>query len=162
MPTLAAPAGGSIPLVVQFDRAYPIAVSGTLSLEMQPDTGAGDAQVNQADPAVVFAANGRRQLNFSLAAGQRQFAATIAGPGTVAGYLTARVSRLEIAGQLQPAVPGAARATVPRSAPQLTDACYALTAGQLALRVAGSSSTRDLTAISLFLNGAELKDLNIA
>jgi hypothetical protein len=162
MPSLVTPAGGSLPLMVQLDRPYPLPVSGALALEMQPDTGAGDGQVNQADPAVVFAANGRRQLNFSLAAGQRQFAATIAGPGTVAGYLTARVSRLEIAGQLQPAAPGAARTTVPRTAPQLTDACYTGTAGQLALRVAGTSSTRDLTAISVVLNGAEVKDLNIA
>jgi hypothetical protein len=162
MPPLASPAGGGIPLLVQFDRAYPLAISGTLILEMQPDTGAGEGQVNQADPAVVFAANGRRQLNFSLAAGQRQFAATITGPGTVAGVLTVRVSRLEIAGQLQSAMPGAARAAVPRTAPLLTDACYSLTAGQLALRVTGVSSTRDLTAISAFLNGTEVKDLNIA
>jgi len=34
-------------------------------------------------------------------------------------------------------------------------------AGQLTLRVTGASSTRDLTAITAFLNGNELKDLSI-
>ncbi|MCA2964874.1 MAG: putative Ig domain-containing protein [Acidobacteriaceae bacterium] len=160
-PSVVNPAGGSLPLVLQLDRAYPLPISGLLSLESQPDTGVADDRVNQADPAVVFAANGRRQLPFSLPAGQLRFAATITGPGSVAGYLMARVERLEIAGQAQVATPGAARVTVLRTAPGLTDACYAVAAGQLTLRVTGASSTRDLTAITAFLNGNELKDLSI-
>jgi hypothetical protein len=118
-PSVVNPAGGSLPLVLQLDRAYPLPISGLLSLESQPDTGVADDRVNQADPAVVFAANGRRQLPFSLPAGQLRFAATITGPGSVAGYLMARVERLEIAGQAQVATPGAARVTVLRTAPGL-------------------------------------------
>jgi hypothetical protein len=160
-PAGANPAGGSIPLVLQLDRPYPLPINGLLALEMQPDTGAGDDRMNQADPAVVFASNGRRQLPFSIPAGQLRFAATIAGPGTVAGYLMARVERLEIAGQIQASTPGAARTAILRTAPVLADACYTVAAGQLTLRVTGATSTRDLTAITAFLNGAELKDLNI-
>jgi len=161
-PSLAAPAGGAIPIALQLARPYPLPISGTLLLETQADTGVSDDRQNQPDPAVVFAANGRRQLNFSIPAGQRRFAATVAGPGTVAGYVSVSVSRLEIAGQTQAVVPGAARLTVPRTAPVLTDACYALTGGELALRLTGFSSTRDLTEIAVFLNGAEVKDLNVA
>lgn len=161
-PALANPAGGPIPVTLELGRPYPLPISGTLALEMQADTGVADDRLNQPDPAVVFAANGRRQLNFSIPAGQTRFAATVAGPGTVAGYLSVRMSRLEVAGQQQSAMPGAARVTVPRTAPVLTDACYASTGGELGLRMTGFSSTRDLTAITAFLNGVEVKDLNVA
>jgi hypothetical protein len=161
-PPSAAPAGGALPIALQLDRPYPLPISGTLTLETQADTGVPDDRQNQPDPAVVFAANGRRHLNFSIPAGQRRFPATIAGPGTVAGYVSVSVSRLDIAGQSQSALPGAARVTVLRAAPVLTDACYAVTGGELALRLTGFSSTRDLTDIAVFLNGAEVKDLNVA
>ncbi len=161
-PPLVLPAGGAIPVALQLDRPYPLPISGVLSLEMQADTGVADDRLNQPDPAVVFAANGRRQLDFSIPAGQRRFAATIAGPGTVAGYLSVSVSRMEIAGQSQSALPGAVRTTVPRTAPVLTDACYSVNGSELALRMTGFSSTRDLTDVDAFLNGAEVQDLNVA
>jgi hypothetical protein len=161
-PTQTAPAGGALPVVLRLDRPYPLPISGTLSLETEADTGVSDGRLNQPDPAVVFAANGRRQLAFTIPAGQRQFPATVAGPGTVAGYVTVAVSRLEVAGEPQVALPGAAVVTVPRTAPVLTDACYAVTGSDLALRLTGFSSTRDLTGIAAILNGAEVKDLNIA
>jgi hypothetical protein len=161
-PPTAQPAGGAIPVVLQLDRPYPMPISGTLSLDMQPDTGSGEDRANQPDPAVVFAANGRRQLNFSIPAGERRFAATVASPGTVAGYLSVNVSRMEIAGQAQQALPGAARVTVLRTAPVLTDACYAISGSSLALRLTGFSSTRDLTQISASLNGVAVEDLNVA
>ncbi len=161
-PALVLPAGGAIPVALQLDRPYPLPITGTLLIETAADTGVVDDRLNQPDPAVVFAANGRRQLNFAIPAGQRRFAATVAGPGTVAGFVSVSVSRMEIGGQAQLALPGAARTTVPRTAPVLTDACYLVKGGELALRMTGFSSTRDLTDISVFLNGAEVKNLNVA
>ena len=44
----------------------------------------------------------------------------------------------------------------------LTDACYALTGGELLVRVSGYAPTREVSGIKVDLNGAEIKGLNVS
>lgn len=160
-PSVVAPSR-AIPVTLQLDTPYPLPISGTLSITNTPETGSGDAQANRADPAVVFSTNGRRSLNFLIPAGSRTFATTLATSGSVAGTIQTRVERLTVAGQEVTALPGAATVAVLQSPPVLTDACFTVGAGGLNVRLTGFSSTRELKSVTAFLNGAEVKDLNIA
>ena len=155
-------ASRAIPVTLQLENIYPLPISGTLSIANTAETGSGDAQANQADPAVVFSANGRRSLNFVIPAGTLRFATTVATSGSVAGTIQTRVERLIVAGQDVAALPGTATVAVLQSPPVLTDACFAVVTGGLSVRLTGFSSTRELKSVTAFLNGAEVKDLNIA
>ena len=152
----------ALPVTLQLDNPYPLPISGTLTLTNTPETGSADGQANQADPAVVFSANGRRSLNFVIPAGMRRFATTVASSGSVAGTIQTRVERLMIAGEEVKALPGASIVAVLQAPPVLTDACFAVVAGELNVRLTGFSSTRELKGVTAFLNGSEVKDLNIA
>ena len=156
------PPSRTLPITLQLDNPYPLPISGTLTMTNIPETGGGDSQANQADPAVVFSTNGRRSLNFVIPAGMRRFATTVATSGSVAGTIQTRVERLTIAGEEVKALPGAAIVAVLQAPPVLTDACFAVVAGGLNVRLTGFSSTRELKDVTAFLNGSEVKDLNIA
>jgi len=156
------PASRPIPVILQLEQPYPLPISGTLTIANTPETGGSDARANQADPVVVFSTNGRRSLDFVIPAGMRRFATTVANSGSVAGTIQIRVERLTIAGQDVVSLPGAATVAVLQSPPVLTDACYAVAAGALSVRLSGFSSTRELKGVTAVLNGAEVKDLNIA
>lgn len=159
-PATIAPASGTIPVAVQLDRAYPLPIRGSISLIVTADTGAPGAVANRTDPAVVFAANGRQNLSFTIPAGSRRVATTIASAGTVAGTILAKIDELRIAGSTLAAPPGAAVITMQRTVPLLSDACYSLTGGALNLRLTGVSNTREVTGIKAVLNGRELQELS--
>ncbi len=150
-----------IPVDLQLDRAYPLPISGDLVLTSEANTGAADGEVNIADPAVQFLPGGRR-VRFDIPAGQRALRLRLASLGTVAARHQIRFDRVMIAGQSQVAVPPPAVLEVPRTAPALTDACYTTAAGVLNLQLTGSSSTRELTALTVDLNGKEINSTPIA
>ena len=97
-----------------------------------------------------------------IPAGTLRFATTVATSGSVAGTIKMRVERLIVAGQDVAALPGTATVAVLQLPPTLTDACFVVVTGGLSVRLTGFSSTRELKSVTAFLNGAEVKDLNIA
>lgn len=121
--------------------AYPIPLSGTLTLEFTPDA------VSPADdPAIQFSAGGRT-LNFTIPAGQTSAFTTPPAiqTGTVAGAIKLTL-RLTAAGQdVTPTPVPAVTVQVARAAPVLGTAQVVRTSGGFEVRVSGYSTPRQMT-----------------
>lgn len=151
----------NIPVDLNLGQPYPLAITGDLVLTPEPNTGA-DAEANKADPAVQILPTGRR-VRFEIPAGARTLRMRLSSAGTVASRYVFSIERLTIAGQEQSAISATATVEVARTAPQLQEACYSpLPNGYLNLRLTGQSSTRELRAMSLDLNGKSVTDTPIA
>ena len=158
---LALGAGASnIPLDLTLARPYPLPIAGELVLTAEPNTGAGDAEANVADPAVQLLPGGRR-VRFEIPAGQRAARFRISSIGTVAARYRVAVERMTIAGVTQAAGPAPAQFEVARAVPVLTDACYTTSGSFLNLQLTGQTTTRELTGLTLELNGKQLTETAI-
>jgi hypothetical protein len=71
------------------------------------------------------------------------------------------VERLNVAGQPQIVAPPPAQTELPRAIPVLTDACYTTSGSYLTVQLTGVSSTRELTNLTLDLNGKPITDTAI-
>jgi hypothetical protein len=140
-------------------QPYPVAISGTLTLEIGGDL--------PADPAVQFASGGR-SVGFEVPANSTQ--ALFAGQadrigvqtGTVAGSMRIVPTFRTQAGQVNVAqtIPSTLDFSIARAAPVL-QAIEAATSGgtNLTLTIAGFTTTRDLTSLILRftpVSGAEI------
>ncbi|MBM3783258.1 MAG: hypothetical protein FJW30_02805 [Acidobacteria bacterium] len=149
-----------VPVDLQLSSPYPLPISGDLILTSEPNTGASDGEANQADPAVQLLPGGR-QVRFTIPAGTRSLRYRLTSLGTVAARHRLRVEKLVVGGQPQVLVPPPAILELPRTAPTLSDACYTVAGNVLNVQITGSSSTRELTAMSVELNGKQLTDTPI-
>lgn len=151
----------NIPVDITLSKTYSLPITGDLVLSTEPNTGAADAEVNKGDPAVQLLPGGRR-ARFEIPAGTRSARVRLASLGTVAGTHNLSVERLIIAGQPQVSVPGPVTVDVPRAIPVLADACYTTANGVLNVQLTGTSPTRELTQLTLELNGKTLTNSVIA
>ncbi len=158
---LALGAGASnIPLDLTLARPYPLPIAGELVLTAEPNTGAADAEVNVADPAVQLLPGGRR-ARFEIPAGQRAARFRISSVGTVAAQYRVAVERLTVGGVAQTVAPAPAQFEVARAVPVLTDACYTTSGSFLNLQLTGQTTTRELIGLTLELNGKKLSETPI-
>jgi hypothetical protein len=151
----------NIPVEVSLANPYPLPITGDLVLTTTVNTGAADAEVNIADPAVQLLPGGRR-VQFTIPAGERAARFRLATTGSVAAEHLIAVEGLTIAGEQQTVAPAPVRLTVPRSAPVLSEACYTVNQNVLNLQITGQTSTRELTAMYLDLNGSLLTQTPLA
>jgi hypothetical protein len=150
----------NIPVDVTLSKTYSLPIKGELVLTSEPNTGAADAEVNKADPAVQLLPGGRR-VPFEIPAGTRSARVRLASLGTVAAQHRISVERLVVAGQTQVAVPGPAQVELARAIPTLTDACYTTAANILTVQLTGLTTTRELTNLTLELNGKVISNTAI-
>ncbi len=150
----------NIPVDVTLSKTYSLPISGDLVLTSTPNTGAADGEVNKADPAVQLLPGGRR-VRFDIPAGTRSVRFRLASLGTVAAQHRLSVERLTVAGQPQVVAPPPAQIELPRAIPVLTDACYTTSGSYLTVQLTGVSSTRELTNLTLDLNGKPITDTAI-
>ncbi|MBL8237546.1 MAG: hypothetical protein JNM66_09020 [Bryobacterales bacterium] len=151
----------NIPVDVTLSRSYSLPITGELVLTSEANTGASDGEVNKADPAVQLLPGGRRS-RFEIPAGARSARVRLASLGTVAARHQISVQRLAIAGEPQVAAPSPAVLELPRAIPVLSDACYTTAGNVLNVQLTGQSSTRELTNLTLQLNGKAITDTPVA
>lgn len=156
-----APATNQIPIALELTDSYPLPIEVTLGMKTSAETGAINGEVNQPDPTVRFA-GGQPTLAVTIPAGVKRQPLNIISSGTVAGQTTIFASKIRIAGADLPTVPPATNFTVRSLAPVLTDACYRIIAPGLQLELIGYSTTRDLTAANLTLNGSKLPSIALS
>lgn len=150
----------NIPLDVSLSSPYALPIKGDLVLTAEPNTGAADSDVNRPDPAVQLLPGGRR-YSFEIPPGMRSARARLTSLGTVAAIYRISVERLSVAGQLQFALPSPAQIELPRAVPTLTNACYLMSGNILNVQLTGSTNTRELTGVTLDLNGKNISDTPI-
>jgi len=151
----------NIPIDLTLSKPYSLPISGDLVLTSEANTGAADGEVNKADPAVQLLPGGRR-ASFTIPAGATAARFRLASLGTVAAQHVISIERLTVAGEQQISVPGAVRLELGRSIPVLTDACYTTAANVLNVQLTGQTSTRELTNLTLELNGKTISDTAIS
>jgi hypothetical protein len=151
----------NIPIDIGLAKPYSLPVTGDLVLTAEPDTGASDAEVNKADPAVQLLPGGRR-TRFEIPAGARSARVRLASLGTVAARYRISVERLAVAGEPQVVVPAPVQLELARAVPALSDACYTVAGNVLNVQLTGQTTTRELTNLTLELNGKVITDTAIA
>ena len=121
--------------------AFPVAVTGTLTLTFRGDTGADDATVQFS--------SGSRTLNFTIPANATQAAFTPPNPGlqmgTTAGVITL-AARMQAAGaDVTPNPPPSQQIRVNPGPPVISSVRATRTGNTLEVQATGYSSTRELT-----------------
>ncbi len=154
----AASAGPTV--TVDLSSTYSLPIQGTLVLTNTADTGNSEGSANRADPRVRFS-NGQTTVNFTIAAGTRQFAAPIASTGTVAATFVVSVTNLSIAGAPAALVPGPKVFTVRRSIPVVTDACFNVKGTGIEAVITGYTTTRQLTSAVFTLTPAATSTVDL-
>jgi hypothetical protein len=149
-----------VPVDIQLSRTYSLPILADLILTSEANTGAADGEANLPDPAVQFVPGGRL-VRLTIPAGTRTLRARLSSLGTVAARHQIRLERVTTGGQQQVTVPAPATIEVPRSAPVLSDACYTTASNILNVQLTGVSSTRELTALAIDLNGKRITDTPI-
>jgi hypothetical protein len=159
---LTAGAGAAnIPIDIGLSKPYSLPITGDLVLTAEPNTGAPDAEVDQADPAVQLLPGGRR-TRFEIPAGAVSARFRLASLGTVAARYRISAERLAVGGQALPVVPAPVQLELARAVPVLTDACYTVAGNLLNVQLTGQTTTRELTNLTLDLNGSPITDTAIA
>jgi hypothetical protein len=151
-PASIAPAAAGPSLTVQLSHPYPLPIQGQFMLSVEADTGFQENALNRADPSVRFT-NGRKTVDFTIPAGNREASAAIASTGTVAATITATVTNLKAGGVSIRNNPTPRAFRVPRQAPVLTDACYSPTQGGVQATLTGYSTTRQLSSAEFSFPG---------
>jgi len=130
---------------VQLSSAYPLAITGTLTLTFTPD-----AVAPANDPSIQFSSGGRT-LTFTIPAGQtRAFPASPPAlqAGTVAGRIDLTL-RFSTGGQDITPTPAPVRSVqIPRSSPSINSVRVVRTSGGFNVLVTGYSTPRQVTQAS--------------
>jgi hypothetical protein len=143
LPGTLPPASTGPTVAVEIGRPYALPLDGRITLTVDPETGSLDAAVNRADPRVRFL-NGQTQARFTIPAGSTRAPVPFGSTGTVASTVAFAVSDLKAGGVVLPVAPPPKSFRVARSAPVLTDACFAPGATGIEIVVTGYSTTRQL------------------
>ena len=153
MPVTMNPAATGPAITVELAQTYSLPIQGEIVLTSEADTGSFDNPVNRPDPRVRFS-NGLRVVPFTIQPGSRQVATQIVSTGTVAGQTTVKLANVRSAGVPIYSLPSPRQFKVQRSAPVITDACYAPVTGGLNVVVTGYSTTRQLNNATVTLTEA--------
>lgn len=155
----------NISVDIELARAYSLPIRGEITVSSKAMTGSPDPEVNIPDPAVQFLPAGNR-VAFTLPAGTRSTRLRLASTGTVAAEHLIRIDRLVAGGEEIASLPAAARLETRRTVPTLSDACYLLSTvnnqSALTLQLSGLTSTRELTALGIELNGRKVNTAPIS
>ena len=129
------------------NAAYPIPLSGTVTLTFAPD-----AVAPSDDPAIQFASGGR-SMNFTVNANSTTLPPLLLQTGTVAGTITLGV-KLTAAGT--DVTPSGSTATIriARSAPVIRTVTISRSANTIEVDVIGYSTPRDMTQATFHFNAA--------
>jgi hypothetical protein len=137
-------------ITVQIASAYPVPISGTLTLQFTPNAN------NPIDDPAVQLTSGGRQVTFTIPAGQTNAQFPL-DPlrfqvGTVAGQVQLQTTFTPLGGQPTPGP--TITVTIPRAAPVITAASLTPGTGGFALTVEGFSNTREVSTMTLQFNPA--------
>jgi len=132
---------------VRLDRAYPLPITGELTLAFASEAGVDD-------PAIQFASGGRR-VAFNIAAGSTDAALSTATAGiqlgTVAGTITV-TARLSAAGtDVTPTPAPSSVIRIPRQAPVITSMRVNRTANGFELILTAYATPREITSAAVRL-----------
>jgi hypothetical protein len=139
-------------IAVELSRPYSLPVEGQLALDVEPDTGAADANIDRADPAVRLA-HGGRLWNFRIPPGETRIATSIPTTGTVASTVTVRIPRLLASGVAMRLLPAPRQFRVQRDVPAISAACYTKRRDGIEIRADGFSTTRNIDQAVLTREG---------
>lgn len=142
------PPGTQTNITIQLARAFPVAVTGTLTLVFEPN-----AVNNADDPAVQFSSGGRT-VTFTIPAGQTAGTFPVTPlrilSGTVAGTIRIRTATSPDSATPVPE----ALVPVSRSVPVITAGTAQLGTGTFTLQIDGFSNTREISAATVRLTAA--------
>jgi hypothetical protein len=149
LPATAAPATEP-PLGITMSSAYPLAITGTITLTFAPDSGPDD-------PEVVFAFSNSRTSVFQVAANTTQvdFAtSTVIGPplvqtGTVSGVITLTLKLTAAGIDITPSPAPFSTMRIAKSAPVIKSATVTRTSGGFNLVVGGYATSREMVSATV-------------
>jgi hypothetical protein len=147
LPASLAPASAGPRFTVELAQSYPLPVEGVVELDVTADTGTPTPGANRPDPSVKLA-NGQLTAPFRIDAGSRSASFQISATGTVASVITARATKLQVAG-IDTGREASGQSSLARTTPVVTSVCYALNSEGFDVEVAGYSTTRELTSAEL-------------
>ena len=156
-----APATSQLPIALELAEAYPLPVEVVVGIKTTADTGISNGDANQPDPSIRFA-SGQPTQSLTIPAGTKRVAIPVVSSGTVASQTSIAVTKLRVAGSDLPLLPPATSFYVQQLAPVLTDACYRTASPGLQLELTGYTTSRDLTAANLTLNGTKLPSIALS
>jgi large repetitive protein len=156
VPQSASPAE-QIPFRVLLGSVYPAPISGQVLLSFAPDSGGGDSTIQ-------FASGGRT-ANFSVAANSLEAVSSVPlalQTGTVAGTITLSL-RLQAGGiDITPVPAPSARIQIDRQSPKIHSARMIRTANGISVEIAGFSTAREVTEMSVTFAAASGQTLQNA
>jgi hypothetical protein len=137
-------------ITVQIATAYPVPITGTLTLQFTPNA------TNPIDDPAVQLTSGGRAVTFTIPAGQTNAQFPL-DPlrfqvGTVAGQVQLQTTFTPAGGQPTPGP--TITVTIPRAAPVITAASLTQGTGGFSLTVEGFSNTREVSSMTLQFNPA--------
>ncbi len=135
-------------ITVQIAGAYPVPITGTLTLQFTPNA------TNPIDDPAVQLTSGGREVTFTIPAGQTNAQFPL-DPlrfqvGTVAGVVELQTTFTPLGGQPTPGP--TITVTIPRAVPVITAASLAPGSGGFNLTVEGFSNTREVSTMTLQFN----------
>lgn len=145
MPATVAAANSNLRIGIELDNAYPLPITGQLTLAVQPDTRNLSGAANTADPRARFS-NGQYTTGFTVPAGVQRIEVPLLSTGTVASTMVVTVTSLRAGGTDLPAAISPLKFQVPAAAPSITSSCFTKTTTAITMTVVGSSTTRELTS----------------
>ncbi len=139
-------------LNLQLQSAYPVALSGVLTLSFTPDGG-----LSVDDPNIQFSTGGR-SMTFTVPANSTTVPAVAFQTGTVAGTITVTLNLTAAGIDVTPATARVATVVVARQSPAAT-VSFTQTGSVLTLTVRGYSNTRDMSQANFTFTPAPGTDL---
>jgi hypothetical protein len=134
-PSMAAP-GQQPEASLQLTNAYPVDISGTITLTFAPMMGDVD------DPAIQFASGGRT-LTFAIPANTTITPSVRFQSGTIAGTITLTLELLAGGVNVTPASLQAVAVEVPQAAPSLSSVMFTQSGETVTVTAMGYSNTRE-------------------
>jgi hypothetical protein len=149
----------NLSLTVQLASAYTAPVQGQLVMSATPATAGTDPVVDSTDPLFAFS-NGQRTTSFTIPAGSTRLSVPVVSTGTVATDVVVTLANLQASGAPILQSPSAKLLRVSPAGPSISSICYVRTntdfGAKLDFRVAGVTTTRDLTRALITIPGLDL------
>jgi len=150
LPATATPATQP-PLGITIPSAYPLAITGTVTLTFAPDSPSPDGQ------EVVFTTGGRA-VSFTLPANSTQAVFSGATPGvqtgTVSGIITLTLQLTAAGIDVTPSPAPSTKLTIAKSAPVIKSATVTRTTGGFNLVVVGYATSREMVTATVGFTAA--------
>ena len=146
-----------VPLTVSVPNAYPVDLTGTLTLTFASAVG-GD------DPSIQFSTIGRT-VTFTIPNGTTtavypQNQQLLVSTGTVAGTITIKATLQAAGSDITPSSQTPVTAAVPKQVPVITAATLKQTTGGVVVAITGYTTTKEVTQATLQFNAVSGGNLN--